>query len=470
MSLVKQTPTVDDPGDMNGDELMDINSVTLNFEFHGSTSVVALFNGLRKVREGSSSSPEHKPEPIQYAQQQRSVVGDFHNESFPGYYGNIDEPTDVLNEENYSLHALLFIDAYFKSLHFVHPVLEQGWFLERCNCLWAGRIQKLRRSFMALYFSVLCLGACIRTWTEESINGMTRLDWVCLLFRKAERALGRSGSVNDLEAVQAPFILCQVCLHQMDLNLAYAFLGMAIRTAFSTGINRKVTFADRDFPQDSPLLSVSRTWWALHNLEIELSFTLGRPNGLGLDRYHNRPLPPIDVSENAIIPATYKLSSIMRRVSTEIYLSRARPSEKLQQATDLENELEQWLSNLPEGIRPLSESAECSVADNSAFRIGPIRGPHYQQLQKFILRIRKSNLTPGRQILTYTGFLHVKIILFYLFFIKKEKIIAKESLPEEQLHSAVEKCRTAARSMIRILYWTYRMHHSFHTWSVASSS
>jgi hypothetical protein len=389
LGLLKQAPAADDPGDMNGDELMDINSVTLNFEFHGSTSVVALFNGLRKVREISTSSSKQIPESGPYAQRQRSVVSDFHNEAFPGYYGSIDGPTDIVNQENYSLHALLFIDAYFKSLHFVHPVLEQGWFLERCSSLWAGRTQNLRRSFMALYFSVLCLGACIRTWTEGSINGMGRLDWVCLLFRKAEHALGRSGSVNDLEAVQAPFILCQVCLHQMDLNLAYAFLGMAIRTAFSTGINRKVTFADQHFPQDSPLRTVSRTWWALHNLEIELSFTLGRPNVLGLDRYHNRPLPPIDPSENAIIPAIHQLSSIVRRVSTEIYLSRARPNEKLQQATDLESELEQWLSSIPEGIRPLSESTECTLSDNAAYRIEPIRGPHYQQLQKFILRIRK---------------------------------------------------------------------------------
>jgi hypothetical protein len=389
LSSSKQGQATDEPSDMNGDELMDINSITHNFEFHGSTSVVALFNGLRKVRQSSASSSDQSPKLERYEYQQRSVVSDFHNDTFPGYYQSIDGPVDVVNEENYSLHALLFIDTYFKSLHFVHPILEQAWFLNRCNDLWTGRTQNLRRSFMALYFGVLCLGASIRVWTEETINGMARLDWICLLFRKAERALGRSGSVNDLEAVQAPVILCQVCLHQMDLNLAYAFLGMAIRTAFSTGINRKVTFADQHYPQDSPLLSVSRTWWALHNLEIELSFTLGRPNALGLDRYHNRPLPPIDQSENAIIPVTHQLSYIMRKVSAEIYLSRTKPNEKLQRAIELESELEKWLTSLPTDIKPPSESADPPCSENVIYSVGTIRGPYWPQLQKFILRIRE---------------------------------------------------------------------------------
>jgi hypothetical protein len=368
---------------MNSEELMDVNSATKNFEFHGRTSVVALFNGLRKEQQGlinsSSSSPSQESN-----ERQRSVVGDFHNDVFLGQLVGNGQSVDVAREETYALHALLFIDAYFKTLHFVHPILDQRWFLKRCNDLWSGRTHSLRQSFLALYFSVLSSGACFRIWTEDTINGMGRLEWSRLLFEKAEHALGRNGSVNDLEAVQAPFILSLICQQQLELNLAYSFLGRAIRTAFSTGLNRRVVFVDRNFPQDSPTFTVGRTWWDLYNLEIELSFTLGRPDTLGMDSYHNRPLPPIDESENTIIPVMHQLSYIIRRVSADIYLSRAQPDEKLRRATEIEIELDQWLRNIPDIIRPpLGSSVEAMQSAEN------IRSAYWPRLQMLTLKISK---------------------------------------------------------------------------------
>jgi hypothetical protein len=362
---------------------MDINSATKNFEFHGRTSVVALFNGLRKEQQSLATSSSSSPS-LDSGEQQRSVVSDFHNEKFLGQLVGHGQSVDVSREETYALHALLFIDAYFKTLHFVHPILDQEWFLRRCNDLWAGRTHALRQSFLALYFSVLSTGACFRIWTEDSINGMGRLEWSRLLFERAEHALGRNGSVNDLEAVQAPFILSLICKQQLELNLAYSFLGRAIRTALTTGINRKVVFADPNYPQDSPNFTVGRTWWDLYNLEIELSFTLGRPDTLGMDSYHNRPLPPIDESENAIIPVTHQLSHIVRKISAEIYLSRARPDEKLRRATQIELELDQWVSNLPAIIRPpLGSSVEAMQS------VENIRSAYWPRVQMLTLKISK---------------------------------------------------------------------------------
>jgi Fungal specific transcription factor domain len=380
-SVSRQDHAIDDTNAMNSDELMDINSATKNFEFHGSTSVVTLFNGLQKEQQSRATSSSSSPS-MELGERQRSAVSEFHNDKFLGQLERHGQSVDISYEETYALHAFLFIDSYFKTLHFVHPILDQPWFLHRCNDLWAGRTNHLRQSFLALYFSVLSLGACVRIWTEDSINGMGRLEWSRLLFEKAEHALGRNGSINDLEAVQAPFILSLICQQQLELNLAYSFLGRAIRTAFSTGINRKVTFVDRNYPQDSPTFTVARTWWGLYNLEIELSFTLGRPDTLGMDSYHNRPLPPIDESENSIIPIMYQLSHIIRKVSAEIYLSHTRPDEKLRQATQIELELDQWLNNLPAIIRPpLGSSVE---AMQSA---GNIRNPYWPRLQVLILKI-----------------------------------------------------------------------------------
>jgi hypothetical protein len=368
---------------MSSKELTDINAVTKNFEFHGSTSIVALFDGLRKeqrIRICSSSDSWTR----EAGQQPHSLVSNFYNGTFLGQSEGSLQPTDASSEETHAFHAFLFIDAYFKSSHFILPILDQPWFLRRCNDLWAGRTQRLRLSFMALYFAVLSLGACMRVWTEDLINGMNRLEWSRLMFKKAENALGRIGSLNDLEAVQAPFILSLVCQQQLELNLAYSFLGRAIRTAFSTGINRKVEFADRNHPHDSPTFTVARTWWGLYILEIELSFTLGRSDSLGQEIYHTRPLPPMDESENTMIPVMHQLSLIIRVISNDIYLSRSPIDEMLKRAFNIESKLDHWVASLPSIIRPSSALLVENLPNKTS-----VRGPYWSKNQKFVLQMRE---------------------------------------------------------------------------------
>jgi hypothetical protein len=420
------------------DEVMDINTETQRFEFHGQTSQLAFLDRLRKVQETSNASSTYAPTPRTQGRG-RSFVSDFQNDAFMDSRESPQAASQRLDEEYYPLHAYTFLDTYFKTLHYVHPILDQSIFLERCHDVWRGQSSRLSRSFKALYFSVLALGALTRTWTETHINGMGRLEWTRLLFEKAELALGRPGSLNDLEAVQAPFILAQVCQHELNPNLAYTYVGMAIRTAFSTGLNRKVIFRDKKFPSDSPSLVVSRTWWALYSLEIELSFTLGRLDMLGPDSYHNRPPPPIADHEDSIIPAMLGLSRIMRKISVGMYHNRTTLVDKLNQANLLEHNIEEWVNQLPPKIRPTSCPSELPQ--------GTLRDPYWPKLQMLIMRIR---------------YLHVKTVLFYPFFLHVEKKTKEE--PPAELVTAAEKCKDSAISMIKLIHFTYRVHHFYRTW------
>jgi hypothetical protein len=429
----------DEMSEGSNDEVMDINIQTQRFEFHGQTSSLAFLERLRKVQETSAAPSSYAPTPRSQGRG-RSFVSDFQNDAFMDQREGPNAVSERLDEEYYPLHAYTFLDTYFKSLHYVHPILDQSVFLERCHDVWRGQSARLPRSFKALYFSVLALGALTRTWTETHINGMGRLEWTRLLFEKAEIALGRPGSLNDLEAVQAPFILAQVCQHELNPNLAYTYLGMAIRTAFSTGINRKVVFRDKNFPSDSPSLTVARTWWALYSLEIELSFTLGRLDMLGPDLYHNRPPPPLADHEDSIIPATLGLSRIMREISVGMYHRRITLADKLNQARHLELKMDEWVAHLPPRIRPTS-TREVAPA-------GTLRDPYWPKLQMLILRIR---------------YLHVKTVLFYPFFLHAEKKLKDQDAPPE-LIAAAENCKDSAIAMIKIIHFTYRVHHFYRTW------
>jgi hypothetical protein len=368
--------------DTKADEIMDINNSTARFEFHGQTSCLALLERLRKTQEGTMRSPNFAgghPSPSQ--QNTPHVVSDFQNDSFTGDRQRSHMAAEVF-DMFYPLYAMIFIDTYFKTLHFVHPIIDQQVFLERCHKLWSGDAPQPSRSFKALYFAILSLGALTRTWTEDSINGSGRYEWTRLLFEKAEQYLGIPGTLNNLEAVQAQFLLAVICQHLLNPNLAYTYLGIAIRTTLSTGMNRNVHFRDPTFPSDSPSLVVSRTWWALYSLEIELSFTLGRPDTLGLDAYHNRLPPPITNTEISIIPAMLGLSRIMRDISTSIFLDQAVFSKKLQRAEKIERDLKDWVSQLPLEFRSISDPGLPS-------HTGSLHDPSWLKLQKVVLRIRE---------------------------------------------------------------------------------
>jgi hypothetical protein len=56
--------------------------------------------------------------------------------------------------------------------------------------------------------------------------------------------------------------------------VAYNYLGIAIRMAYSIGINENVDLPGRPTIDHQAAL---RTWWTLYSLESELCFEYGRP-------------------------------------------------------------------------------------------------------------------------------------------------------------------------------------------------
>lgn len=114
----------------------------------------------------------------------------------------------------------------------------------------------------------------------------------------------------------------------------------------------------------------------------EMSLSVGRPDTLGMDKYHNRAIPERDDSEYAIIPWMVDFAQIIRRVSVQIYHSRITFHEKLQRALQIETEMDSWLEELPDRIKPdiwgrkTSGSALCD--------------PKWARRQRLVLGIRQS--------------------------------------------------------------------------------
>lgn len=438
--LPQQESQAGEDSDENTTEMVDINSDTNAIEFHGNTSSLA-FLGLVCEEYGSSpGSARNAHERRESLTNSPSLVMTFHNSAFRKEQSQL-APTPGDNvDEFYPRQAHMFLDTYFQNLHYIHPIIDHADFLRRCEDMWNGHANRQPRSFIALYYSTLSLGALIRTWTEKQINGMGRFEWSRKLYQKAEDALIRPGAFNDIHAVQALFILAKVCQNEMNPNLAYTYLGMAVRSALSVGLNRNSGPGQRDKTTRSECSVESKVWWGIYSLEVEMSFALGRPDTTGMDAYHNREMPPIEDTEFAIIPIMLPLCRIMRNISTNFYLTKEDLATKIAKAIKLEDEIDAWHANLPPKMR--------SGPHHDIVSSGPLSSEIWPKLQSLVLRLRHLN---------------VKMILLRPFLLQAAKRGQTEQLHED-LGAAVKRCAVAAAETIDIIYATFSNHVFFRTW------
>lgn len=346
-----------------------MNHHTNSVEYHGSTSSMSFLGSLQRLQgqDGIRTQSDTSP----------SLVSDLHNPAFSQRLrltGDIGTPS--YGDDAYFKRAHTFMDAYFTGIHFIHPIIDKEQFITRANALWLGRTTETSPAFLALYLSLLSFGALTRTWEEDDLDGMSRLQWSRMLFAEAQTRLDELQFSNDLEVVQCLYLMAKISQNELKPNLAYMYLGLAVRTCLSAGFNRETPN-----PKTKHSETLSKTWWGIYSLEIEMSFLLGRPDTLGLDVYHNRAMPPVDESQFAIIPlmATFG-RDIVRTVSTDIYHSPVLVPDNIEIAFQIGSQMDGWLASLPHRVGMTSEGGR---------QLGALREPEWRRRQRLVLEIRK---------------------------------------------------------------------------------
>ncbi|KAJ5492972.1 hypothetical protein N7539_001718 [Penicillium diatomitis] len=407
-------------------EIQELNHHTNGIEFYGSTSAAAILGHLKKSKEPNAYE-DPSPRAAKF-----SLISTLHNPGFsPACSTGVLTGSD---ERNYYFEvAYIFMSGYFENIHFIHPFIDKEGFLLRANDLWMNPIPAQGSSFIALYLSVLSFGALVRVWDEDKIAGLGRFEWSRKLFGEAQAHLNYLRFSNDLETVQCLYMMAKICQNELNPNLAYMYLGLAVRTCLSAGFNREV-----ESPKDPRSSWISKTWWGIFSLEIEMSFSVGRPDTLGMDEYHNRAIPNRDDSEYAIIAWMIDFAQIIRRVSVQIYHSRITLQEKLRLSLQIESEMDRWLARLPDRIKP-------DIGPNQPCR-SALRDPKWARRQRLVLGIRYYN---------------VKMLLFRPFL---GHFTRKLRHPPNELEEAISKCLDAAMKTIEVIYDIYRVHTFFRCW------
>ncbi|KAH8674141.1 fungal-specific transcription factor domain-containing protein [Xylariales sp. PMI_506] len=407
-------------------EITDVNRHTNGIEFHGSTSSVALLGNLQRLRGHVPAMP---------ADEDESLVSDLHNARFPTQADARRVPDSAPPDEAfYVKRAHLFIDAYFSGIHFIHPFIDKEDFMSRANDLWFARSPRPPNSFIALYLSLLSIGALTRTWEEEKLDSMTRFEWSRKLYSEAQAYLNDLHFSNDLETVHCLYMIAKICQNELNPHMAYMYLGQAIRTCLSAGFNRELPN-----PKTKRSEALSRTWWGLFSLEIEMSFSLGRPDTLGIDQYHNRRIPDKDDSEFAIISCMVSFGQIIRNVSVEVYHTNLSILHIMPRAFQMERDLDQWVESLPKRI-------QIGPSGSAGSSLSALREPTWCRRQRLVLELRYHN---------------VKMLLFRPFLSHQ---MHNPMSGHEGLVTATERCLYSAQRTIEVIYETYQVHPYFRTW------
>jgi hypothetical protein len=162
------------------------------------------------------------------------------------------------------------------------------------------------------------------------------------------------------------------------------------------------------FPQTNPCSRLQLCDRGLYSLETELSFGMGRPDTLGADVYHNRHFPITIYSRDAvgasgsspdlheppqcaILEFMVSFSRIIRIIRLQLYVpdspATRDPTVALQHAATIEQELDGWLANLPDTLRPQRVfSQETSLKS--------AREPQFARKQKLVLGISMWSRSP----------------------------------------------------------------------------
>lgn len=427
-------------------EVTGLNRHTKNQEFYGNSSSMALLHRVQSNGDESATATNS-------GEDEGALVSALHNPEFtPASTYAATSHVDKSSGQNVTYYQEChgFINSFFATLHYIHPILDRSTFLAHCENLWFGNPCTQSESFKALYYSILSLGALVGTRGEDLIDGLSNVDWSRRFFDQARSMSSTLNMTTDLEMVQCYFFMAKICQNELNPHWAYMYVGLAVRTALAMGINRE---PPRTHEQSiEQVKAESRTWWGLYSLETEMSFAMGRPDTLGADHYHNRRFPQIRFdnaqSEDepnmcegphcAIIESMVDFSRITKSVCLEIYQSLS-PVHRYVYLADLEQHLDRWLDELPTVIRP-------DRIFNPSRSLKAVKDAQYMKKQRLVLFIRYHNLR-------------------MLLFAPLLTMSASTERPADHVHQqGVQRCLVSARQTIEVIYDTYSHHDFFRTW------
>ena len=163
--------------------LIDVNNETHGVEYYGGLSSVAILDRLYKRAHRQTSN-----RPRTSASNKPSVVNLLHNPEFHEL-----SPTAMHNSPDGLLHPTEpvssrlieggFLNAFFDTLHYIHPVIDKNVFIERCD---KGAVEA-ENDFAALYYACLALAAITTPEKDPKVSRFSPIQWANMYVDRAKK-------------------------------------------------------------------------------------------------------------------------------------------------------------------------------------------------------------------------------------------------------------------------------------------
>lgn len=303
-----------------------------------------------------------------------------------------------------------YVDAYFRHIHPLYPVLDEAHFHEELRRIrsyqdaswspsggFAGPSSYLQAPdvpVLACIYGVLSLGS------DEAAGQLTETghDYLVAAYGLQAHLIG----LPHLSSVQALILITLALQARAKEGQSFQTLGAAIRISHSIGLHRHLT----THRKPSGVLSSrrlelhARVWWTCYALERLYELQTSRPSSIPQGEHDpfqpNQFLSSESHSKLRHFLHWVSLAFILERISGLLYRRKRGPGSTLQLLESigiLDQALRDWKNSLPEDIRP-TEDGYCSDQDQ---RFATFLALHYHQA--LITLHRASLILPQNQLI-----------------------------------------------------------------------
>ncbi|CDO92800.1 unnamed protein product [Kluyveromyces dobzhanskii CBS 2104] len=291
--------------------------------------------------------------------------------------------------------------------------------------------------FLPLVYSVIAVGALFCKSYSETTHQKQMMEFFQdeghKYFVEAKSLLDPL-DCQDIESLQALFMLAIFLQCNANLSSGYSYIGMALRTAIKQNYHRKTSLQHLTLLQQE---TVKKLFWTIYKTDIYMNCILGLPNSLDesfIDQEFPRDVDDDRILDNEILQQpSGKLSSVgMNNEHTKLILimndthkilypmSLTVTSISHDAISKLEGKLASWLKGLP-------------------FQLQPDFVPTNEESLPY--------LKPNRYL--HLDFLHVQIMLYRPFI--HYLVLDAEKFPSHNFQILMaNKCINTARKVIRL--------------------
>ncbi|KAF5641398.1 transcriptional regulatory [Fusarium sp. NRRL 52700] len=254
-------------------------------------------------------------------------------------------PPDEVNDS--PEHRSQYIRSYFEQVHPIYPFLDRVTFEERVSCTQPQGSDSTHETWLALYHTVLSLGCMYHDGGSFEPGKGLAWHYFRLAFRHFQDVLICKASLLKAQAMAAMAVFA---LNYSSLQIETLCISEAARTIMTLGLHkRNLDYGARQEGR--------RAFWVVYCLEKEYAFNSSNASLIS-DMDISCPLPTELTSgaeKFAWLPCWARYSRILSKAYDSLFSVTATlrsAQERFVQMDRINDELQLWLTSIPESLRP----------------------------------------------------------------------------------------------------------------------